>query len=180
MILITKVKFDQIFKEHYADLCRFALSFIQNKQLTEDLVQDVFVKFWNNRKSIQNENNIKSYLITAVKYACIDFIRKKQRTSTYNIEELGDEIEPIEHEFSKHDIEEIKQEINQAIEALPSKCKTIFLLSREVKMSYAEISEELGISKKTVENQISIAIKKIRIQLKSKDIIYLLYFIYNL
>jgi RNA polymerase sigma-70 factor (ECF subfamily) len=178
--MIDKKKFDQIFKENYADLCKFTYTFIQDKSITEDVVQEIFVKFWNKRKSIHHLSNIKSYLLTSAKYASIDYLRKNINSKYINIEDAQHELEPIESEFLKHDIDEIKQEINNAIDQLPAKCRAIFLLSREAKLTYSEISEELDISRKTVENQISIAIKKIRDQMKTKDLICLLYFIYTI
>ena len=168
-IINNKADFDSLFNSHYNELCIYAYKFLRNKDLCEDKVQDVFFAIWEKRKKIVISVAPKTYLYTAVRNRCIDYIRKEMKFSFELYEDkLIKEIESVEIPENTQDI---VSHIRNAINNLPDKCRTIFCLSKDLKMSHNEIAEEFKISKKTIENQITIAIKKIREQLKSEKVL---------
>ena len=181
-ILLTGIKknnrrdLDQLFIKYYEALCRYSNKFIMDTNACEDIVQAVFIKFWDKRKSININSSLKSYLYTSVRNACFDYIK---REVNYDMQEL-DAVENVSTpDFNNYnyDYKILEDNIAQSIQNLPKKCKIIFELSRYSKLSYAEISEELGISKKTIENQINIALKRIRKNISNLNITTLLFFI---
>lgn len=169
---IKNIDFENSFKKHYSPLCNFAYSYINEQELCQDLVQDVFLKIWDNPPSINS--SMSSYLYRAVKNACLDHIKKSYNLSILPIEEVEDPIDtPIE--INKEDkLNEINLKIEKAINSLPPKCKEVFIMRRNMQLSYDEISDKLNISKKTIENHMNSAIKKLRSQLSKSDL--LIYF----
>lgn len=146
---------DIIFKTHYRPLCLYAMHYLAGDvELAEDIVQDCFVKVWQRRPE-----HAKPFLYTAVRNACIDHIRR-------NKIEIRD-IQPQDMEGYITDTE--AQERSQreaalwtAIDSLPERCRQIFLMSKRDDMTYREIAAELSLSEKTVEHQISKAIKRLK------------------
>lgn len=168
----TNIDFEKTFKEYYSPLCNFAYSFIADQDLCQDLVQEVFLKIWD--KSPDIKTSISSYLYQAVKNSCLDQMKRNYKRSIIPIEEIEDPIDsPYELNREKN-LETLNQKVKQAIDSLPPKCKEIFLMRRNFQLSYDEISKELNISKKTIENHMNSAIKKLRAQLNKSD--FLIYF----
>ena len=168
------IEFENSFKEYYSPLCKYAYSLISNKDLCEDLVQEIFLKIWDKKPIINN--SLSSYLYRAVKNACIDQLKKMAQQVIIPIEDVED---PIDSSFEirrDENIELFKKKVETAIQNLPPRCREIFIMRRNLQMSYNEISESLNISKKTIENQMSSAIKKLRIQFKKSDL--LIYFLF--
>ncbi|MDM8159527.1 RNA polymerase sigma-70 factor [Labilibaculum sp. K2S] len=170
----TNLDFEKTFKEFYSPLCNFAYSLLPDHDLCEDLVQDVFLKIWD--KSPDINTSISSYLYQAVKNSCFDHMRKSYKQSIIPIEEIEDPIDSPYELNREKDLTALNKKIEKAINSLPPKCKEIFLLRRNFQMSYNEISIELNISKKTIENHMNSAIKKLRTQLSKSD--FLIYFFF--
>ena len=154
--------FKYFFDTYYDDLCNFVNSYLREESISEDIVQNIFIYLWEKKGSLNLKNSVKAYLYTASKNKSLNYLRniKTQNRIT-------------EEHFSQSDIttgstdqylefEELKSIINQAIGRLPARCKKIYQLSRDREMTNKEIASELGISVKTVENQITIALKKIK------------------
>jgi RNA polymerase sigma-70 factor (ECF subfamily) len=167
---MSKVQyFKNIFSTYYSPLCNYALKITRNKDEAEDIVQNLFIYFWEN-DSLENVENIEGYLLRSVKFKCIDYLRSKNsyhfrindiRDYSYNTscEITDDEIEPLLAYFTAK---------------LPPKTKEVFLLSRKSDMTYKQISAELNISVKTVESQMSRALKHMRKMLKAQGFFSLL------
>ena len=171
---IKEIDFEVSFKEYYTPLCQYAYSFILDQDASEDLVQEIFLKIWDKSPSIKS--SLSSYLYRAVKNACIDQMKKKVKQSLVPIEEIEDQIE-VEFELDREEnMTQIKEKVEKAIYSLPPKCQEIFLMRRNMQMSYNEIASSLDISKKTIENQMNLAIKKLRSQLSKSDL--LIYFLF--
>ncbi|TKG90446.1 RNA polymerase sigma-70 factor [Puteibacter caeruleilacunae] len=164
-------EFEESFKSLYPTLCNYAFSFVKDKDTSEDIVQEVFIKVWNNYSKIKTSHS--SYLYQAVKNACLDYLKKSYRTAIVSIDEVSDPIDDPLDLHREKTLNEVKNKIALAIDNLPPKCREIFIMRREMQMSYSEISESLGISKKTIENHINLAIKKLRKDLSKKE--YLIY-----
>jgi len=153
--------FKTLFEKYYPELLRFAIKHVRSPEESEGIVQEVFLYFWNNRKQIELKNSLKAYLYAATRYRAIYFFRKQKRLPDFA--ELS-EISGSSEDDAQLLLEylEIENKVIKVIDELPPKCKEIYLLSREEGLSHKAIAEKLNISVKTVENQIRIALKRIR------------------
>lgn len=149
---------------HYNQLCTYIYSISNDKLLAEDVVQNVMVKIWRNRRKIQIKSSLKKYLYRSCYNELVDVYKKNKKEFNY-IQQVQKEalevFENMEEEFLQDKLNHLKK----AIEQLPPKCKEVFELNKLQGYGYRESSEMLGISIKTVENQISKAMKTIRNQL---------------
>lgn len=153
--------FEYFFKEYMRLLYSYALGFVKEKETAEDIVQDTFVYFWNHRERIQYTGSVFAYLQRAVKNACVNKRLREQVERKYRQEILYTE----EESFDWRDVEavrETRQQILDAIERLPEKCKQIFMLSCIEGLKYREIAEQMGISENTIKTQVKLAYKKLR------------------
>ena len=159
----SKESFKALFKEHYNVLCNYAFSFLNNHQLAEDAVQDVFLKIWTKKESIDLDQNIRSYLFSAVKNKSLEIIRKHKHEiqKIHNMPTKEVKIDSLVQP-SVIDNYLLKERLNKSIRQLPAKCQDIFVLSKIEGLTYDEIAELRNISKKTVENHISKALKILR------------------
>ncbi|MGQ8336120.1 RNA polymerase sigma-70 factor [Sunxiuqinia sp. A32] len=154
--------FTLIFDYYYTGLVVFADKYMHDIELSEDIVQSVFVKLWENREYIRS-SSIKSYLSSAVKNNCIDLIRKKETQDKYVQRQKSIGIDS-EHEFwAEHELQKM---VEDSIRKLPSRCREIFKMSRYDGLKSIEIADKLGISQRTVETQITKALKILRKDLK--------------
>ena len=167
--------FRKLFEAYRNDLYKYCLSIVCNKDCAEEIVQDVFMKIWIKRTSLNVEMSFKSYLFTITRNKCIKFLKKAA-----NNERLREEIFYKSQKFSKpadtflreHEMELLKKE---ALDKLTPRRRLIFEMSRNEDKSYKAIADELGISINTVRNQMSKSLEILRIViLKNKDSILLL------
>jgi RNA polymerase sigma-70 factor, ECF subfamily len=148
-------QFEELFRTYYTDCVRFAYSYIDNLPAAEDIVQQVFLKIWEKRREIHIHTAPKSYLLTAVRNTAISHIRKKDPLILVeNMTDANGAAPQINMEAR-----ELESEINRAVDSLPEKCREVFLLSRQQKLTYKEIAYTLNIAEKTVENQMGKALK---------------------
>ena len=166
---------NQLFNKYYGDLCRKAFRIINNKVISEDIVQDVFFKLWENRKKILIQTSLKAYLNRMVFNESISYLRKNKELIDFS-DEI--EIEDVNTNIADKQIEqkELRNIIDSAINKLPPACKTIFLLSRINELSYKQIAEKLDISIKTVENQMGKALRILRQSIKYDFVLFAIYF----
>ncbi len=161
----NKAIFEQLFFDYYHDLCLYAYTYLNDEMLAEDIVQSFFKELWEKSTFLNIKSNIKSYLFKSVRNDCLDYLKSKlAKTSFESLENI--EIETDEANFDYSDAEKLIKLVDDAIKQLPSQCQIIFRLSRYSEMKHKEIAEELNLSLKTVENQIGIAIKRIKQQVK--------------
>lgn len=147
---------DLIFQQYYRPLCLYATHYLHDIDEAEDVVQDCFVKLIS--RSIMPEN-IKAFLYTSVRNACIDRLRRQSPIDTeISPSDLSGTISDDQAQESSFR----EAELWTAIELLPERCREIFLMSKRDGMTYREIAEELNLSEKTVEHQISKALKILR------------------
>jgi RNA polymerase sigma-70 factor, ECF subfamily len=147
-----------LFRDHYKGLCLFARQYIYDNEKVEDIVQDVFLNIWEKGELIASDSQVKGYLYTSVKNRCLNYIRDNKKFAD-NVE-----VARIENTDTSSKIEyrELEQLIKTTIESLPEKCREVFEMSRFKEMKYQEIADALGISVKTVEAQMSKALKVLR------------------
>jgi RNA polymerase sigma-70 factor (family 1) len=149
--------FERLFREHYNTLANYALSIVKNKQDAEDVVQDVFVKLWQNSPQVVSTDQVKFYLYTATKNTCISLLRKQAWKTYIQPDDL-----PLPDNDTKPTGADPVAAIEQALALLPPQCLVVFKLSRFGKLTYQQIADELGISVKTVENQMGKALRIMR------------------
>jgi RNA polymerase sigma-70 factor (family 1) len=150
--------FEKLFKEHYEALSNYAFSILRNKDDAEDIVQDVFIKLWQNSPDVIHTPQVKFYLLTAVKNGCISFLRKQAGKKFVQ----PDNLQLTTSEDSRDHTTDPAKLVGDAISLLPTQCAVIFKMSRFGKLTYGQIAQELGISVKTVENQVGKALRIMR------------------
>ena len=162
--------FEKIYKLYYPKLFGFARNYIPADEDAENIVQDVFLTLWEKRSEFEISYTLTSWLFTLIKNKCLNFLRHKLIEEEYKIqmqEELSFKLYSLESlDYSFQSEKELEERIRQAVDSLPERCREIFVKSRIVGKKYKEISDELGISINTVENQMVTALKKLRILLK--------------
>lgn len=151
---MTRREFEKLFKTLYLPLGMYALRIVENTDYAEDLVQDAFLKVWVNISSGTEIENFKTYMYRTVHNECIAFLRRQRETVS-----LDTIPEPDNESIDTSDRD---ARIWKAIDSLPEKCRMIFLLSKRDGLSNEEIAQELGISIKTVKNQMTKAFAKLR------------------
>lgn len=154
--------YEVLFKKYFKELYRFAYTYIRDSTISEEMAQEVFLYVWEKRDKIEIQTTLKTYLYSAVKNKCLNYIKLElpKHRATGDVSEVMLSVS-TEIKDEKEN-EYIKKNIKKAVDQLPTKCRQIFMLSRNAGMTYEEIAEELGLSKKTVENQMGIALKKLR------------------
>lgn len=151
-----------IFDTYYRYLVVTAYNVLGDDARGKDLVQDVLFDLWKKRNDLTLLGSLKAYLRRAVVNRCIDDLRSKKRLG--QTEEITDFNQPSEMASAQEELEgaDLQAVIDRAIEGLPERCRAVFALSRFEGFSHKEISERLGISTKTIENQMTKALKIIR------------------
>ena len=155
--------FRQVYVFYYRRLYQFAYALVKTREPAEEIVEDVFVRIWQQRETIGSIQNLRVYLYTAIKNSALNYLSQKARQSItepfdhihISIGNSGDTPEQILITA------EIQQKIQAAVDALPPRCKMIFKLVREDGLKYKEIAGILNISVNTIDAQMAIAIKRI-------------------
>ncbi|WP_147387889.1 RNA polymerase sigma-70 factor [Pelobium manganitolerans] len=159
--------FESLFKSYYAKLIFFANKYVNDFEVAEELVSEVYANIWE-KKDYHRISSLKpSFLYTSVKNASISWLRHQKIKSEY-VEYLQRHhmVEPVLDEDALEE-KDLEQFVNKAISQLPPRCQAVFKASRFDKRMNKEIAAELNISVKTVERQISIAISRLRLQLSN-------------
>ena len=154
--------FDEIFRTHYQVLCRFSMKIVKEKENAEEIVQDLFFHLWEKRSTLSINISLKSYLFRSV------YNNSVRLTKFTNLHDIIDEKQnSVNEEFTDLlEQTEIETKIYKTIDELPEQCRKIFNMSRFEELKYREIAEKLNISIKTVETQMSRALKYLTTNLK--------------
>lgn len=165
----NEVAFRQVYHQFYKKLLHFAFILTKNKEAAEEVVEDVFIKIWKNRRNAEAIRNLNVYLYTATKNTCLNYLSSKANDS---ISKPFDAIsivltEPVcpEQLFIYR---ETFTKIKNAIETLPPRCKMIFKLVREDGLKYKEVAKILNVSPNTVDAQMTIAIRRIALLVRDE------------
>jgi RNA polymerase sigma-70 factor (ECF subfamily) len=156
--------FEELFRRYYAPLVVYASRYVTGTEIAREIVQDFFVRLYEKRNTLSIEVSIKSYLYRSVYNCCINFLNQKniQDKHLKNIELERTDEENLENEIYSV---ELQYKIYEVIEQLPPKCKRIFKMNRLEGIKNDEIASILKLSKRTVETQISKALKILRTKL---------------
>jgi len=159
-MLQTSPDFEHLFLTRFPVLCNVAFRITRNKKAAEDIVQDVFLKLWQNKHKFADLENYNGYLYRCTANAAIDYLKNYRNIIPLDVQRPnGSAVSNGERLMME---KELEHEIEKAMSNLPPKCRAIFVLSRYEGMKYREIAEHLEISLKTVENQMGIALSKLR------------------
>ena len=157
--------FDALFTAWYGKLQAYAFSVLQNEARAEEVVQTVFCRIWEKRRQWEVTTSLKAYLYGSVYHRCIDGLRRDKHAQKYQRHVLQHSHAQAAPASGKAELKELEVKLQYALSQLPDQCRAIFQLSRFGGFKYREIAEQLGLSIKTVEAQISKALKHLRDQL---------------
>lgn len=153
-----------IYHQFWQPLFLSAYNIIKEKKTCEDIIQDIFLQLWVKRETLQVRSSLKAYLIAATRYQVFRHIRNSpERNDLFDKLQERLTSDPSDYPLLHKDL---KKQVDNIVADLPEKCRMIYKLSREEYLSHKEIAERLDISPKTVENQLTIALRKLRLSLK--------------
>jgi RNA polymerase sigma-70 factor (family 1) len=163
-----------LFQKYYSLLCSHAIRFVYSKEVAEDLVSDIFCRFWSDQIYATITSSYRAYLFRAVRYRAYNYVRWElgKKDNTVELEDFDHCISTLKPEQTML-YDELAGEIESIIDTLPAQCKRVFLLSRFENKKYSEIAAELNVSVKAVEAHISKALDTLRRGLKGKDLLAL-------
>jgi RNA polymerase sigma-70 factor (family 1) len=162
--------FKLVFARFYKRLFRFALAIVKMKEAAEEIVEDVFIRIWQQRAGLSSVRNLRVYLYAATKNTSLNYLSKKARESiTEPFDHIAIQLDqtPVNPEQILMSAEMAKT-IQDAVDALPPRCKMIFKLVREDGLRYKEVAEILHIAINTIDAQMAIAVKRIAVALEKE------------
>ncbi|MEQ9468259.1 MAG: RNA polymerase sigma-70 factor [Ekhidna sp.] len=169
----TEQDFEKIFKEYFPYLCSFAKKYVDDLDDCKDIVHNVFINLWQRQDEIDLTTSLKPYLFKSVHNRCLNHLRDRKKIVSHEIEIDNEKVTAYIESRDYLEESELQARIVDAVDALPEKTKRIFKLSRFEGKKYLEIAEIEGISVKTVEDQMSKALRLLREKLKDYLIIYI-------
>jgi RNA polymerase sigma-70 factor (ECF subfamily) len=158
--------FRYLFDRHFADLCNFLNIYLHSREFSEAIALEIFEYVWEKRETLVIRSSFRSFLFVSGKNRAISHYRKERRSifTTLDPEQPLAAEEPSPGQFME--VNELRAFLESAIRQLPDQSRRIFLMAREENLSHKEIADRLGISPKTVENHVGIALRKLRETLK--------------
>lgn len=158
--------FEDLYKEHYIPLCYYCIRYVDKIEDAEEIVQEVFFKLWEKHKEIEITSSISAYLHRSVQNNALNHINKRKIVDRYMVSQDSNPSLSFDDGQKKMEDDELRMVLKKAILELPEKRREIFELSRFEGMKYSNIAEQLSISVKTVESQMTKALKYLRVVLK--------------
>lgn len=158
----NRAAFTEVYKRYAESLAGFAASKLYDLDDARDVLHDLFVKLWEDRYTLNVNDNLRSFLFAAIRYKIIDKIRRNVTRQEYDVllQALAEpQANGIEEQL---ELKELQQLVDQSLEQLPAKTKQIYQMSRNKHLSITEIARQLNLSEQTVKNQLSIALKHLR------------------
>lgn len=161
-----KNAFESVFKTYYKHLCSYANQIVADLDISEEIVQEMFFQLWQKRDSLSIETSLKSYLFRSVHNSCLNHIKHNKVKQSYSQQILHENNDLLGSQYHMDDSKELLELIGTAVEKLPTERKKVFIMIRYEDRKYKEVADILGISVKTVENQMGKAMKFLREELK--------------
>lgn len=165
--------FQMVFNSYFPGLLAFAKEYVRDEEVAKNLVQEAFLKLWENRENLQDDSNLKGYLYQILRNNSLNYLKaekvrqKYEERLQFRYNELLLNYQALEQvDFDSISFKELNDIILKTIEQLPPQCKKVFEMSRYESMQNKEIAEQLGVSVKAVEGHMSKALKQLREQLK--------------
>lgn len=167
-------RFSDMYAVYFTKMLRFSKAYVLREEDAENIVQDIFLYLWEHTDVLEKVDNRDAFLFTLVKNRCLNFLKHQfyvqtrkqslEKTETFELQMNLYALQQFDE--SALSLEEVETLLCKAIGTLPERCRKIFILSRMEGLKYKEIAERLDISVNTVENQVSIALKKLKVELK--------------
>lgn len=169
--------YKHLFHTYFTDLVLYACRLLKNKENAEDLVQELFISFWYEKKYTYITNDLEGYLYRSLRNSCLNYLRDENNRQTKLSQiPMETKVEPtFSEDFAASEKE--REELYRAVGKLPSQCKQIFTLCCLHDMTYQETADHLGVSINTVRTQMGRALKSLRDSLRGKTFAHLLLWI---
>ena len=164
-ILETEAAFELVFKSHFKALHAYACTMVKEVEAAEEIVQNIFLKLWEKKDSLNIDSSIKAYLYKAVHNESLNVLKHKKVKTAYQIHTAYQMKNETDNAAKKVLTAELEAKLRVALNKLPEQCRTIFQLSRFEELKYKEIANQLGLSVKTIENQMGKALKIMRLEM---------------
>lgn len=157
--------FEQLFKSHFKALHAYANVILKDEDDAEEIVQQMFLKFWEKRDLLNIQTSIKAYLYKSVYHDSLNFLKHQKIKTKY--QDFASYSMNTQHlpASARAEVTELEYNLRMALNELPEQCRTIFQMSRFEELKYREIAERLGLSVKTIENQMGKALRILRMEL---------------
>lgn len=168
--------FEELFRSYFTPLMMFARKILVDEDDAREVVHKVFIALWEKREKVDLTTSLKSYLFTSVHNRSLNVLRDRKKFSDEELPDLAGDWD-VSTQIESMELEE---KIREAIQSLPEKCRQVFELNRFEGLKYSEIAQQLGISVKTVENQMSKALKILREKLAHYMTLLLCLLLYTL
>ncbi len=165
--LVSKdeLSFERIFTSHFKKLYAYAFTIVKEEVTAEEMVQNVFLKIWEKKGMINDvHTSLTAYLYKSVYHESLNHLKHQKVKSAYTMYAARQKND-VENTSSKVQLSELQERIDAALRDLPEQCRTIFQMSRFEELKYQEIADRLGLSIKTVENQMGKALRILRVKL---------------
>lgn len=159
--------YDKLFNTYWNPLFKSAFNILKDQKICEEIVQDIFIGIWKNRKNLEIKVSLEKYLFSCVRYQVFNQFRKNQKNLRAELFENLEQRCTYENPESEVLYKELAQKVDSIVEELPEKCRLVYKMSREEQLSHKEISNRLNISPKTVEDHITRALGILRTSLGS-------------
>lgn len=161
-ISVEDASFEALFKSNFKRLYAYALTLLRNDSYAEEIVQNVFYRIWDKKGKIDIQTSVTAYLYRSVYNDCLNYLKHKKVKAAYNLHTSLTRKNESDNATSKVQLSELQQKLDIALADLPEQCRTIFQMSRFEELKYSEIAATLGLSIKTVENQMGKALRILR------------------
>lgn len=158
--------FELLFHFYYPGLVIYSAQYLADQDEAEEVVQDFFLRLWQKHRHLFETESLKNYMFSSVRNGSLNVLKHKKIEEKYLKEMLDLSLRHLAYDPDLYVISELQEKIRSSIDGLPEQCRKIFIMNRIQGMTNEDIARELEISKRTVETQISKALKVLRIQLK--------------
>lgn len=165
MVSNREKPFEQVFKSHFKSLHAYAYTIVKDEIAAEEIVQNVFLKIWEKKDQLDIQSSVTAYLYRAVYHESLNYLKHLKVKGAYQSYAVYQSKGQSDNASKKLLLSELEQQLNKALSELPEQCRTIFQMSRFEELKYREIANRLGLSIKTVENQMGKALKLLRMKL---------------
>lgn len=158
--------FETIYHRFADHLYTYVLKRVKSREVSEEIVQEIFISFWNKRETIEITHTLEAYLFGAAKFRILTYIRSKVAYRQYAANFARFAARSVDNSVEEMmDLKDLKYSIETSIAELPEKCQTVFRMSRIDHVPISRIAERMNISKRTVENYLTQALKFLRTSL---------------
>ena len=160
------LSFSSLFERHWETLYSTAFSYLKDREKSEEITHDIFLNLWRKRETLAIQS-FSAYLRAAARYHVYKELKKRKASTIVYTDELTETEEVMTNQGEDRLIyQDAERQVDNSLQSLPARCQEIYFMSRKEHLTNEEIANKLGISKRTVENQLTVALRHIRLQLK--------------